>query len=96
MTTGEWFDAAADTLGRENTDERGWRPAPYGWLVMRASLDPELASRRSAHQPRNAAPAMASREPLKRRFIRAAQSAIRVERITGRSSEGSCRGADGQ
>ena len=22
----------------ENTDERGWRLAPHGWVVMRASL----------------------------------------------------------
>jgi hypothetical protein len=26
----------------ENTDERGWRFAPYGWAAMRPSLDPEL------------------------------------------------------
>jgi hypothetical protein len=25
-----------------DTDERGWRVAPHGWLVMRASPDPEL------------------------------------------------------
>jgi hypothetical protein len=26
----------------ENPDERGWRFAPHGWLVIRASVDAEL------------------------------------------------------
>jgi hypothetical protein len=37
-----WIDAVSDALGIDNTDERGWRLAPHGWVVMRASLDPEL------------------------------------------------------
>jgi hypothetical protein len=39
--------------------------------------DGQPASRRSDHELRNAAPAIASSDPLGRRFIRAAQSAIR-------------------
>ena len=38
----DWIDAASEELGIENTDERGWRVAPHGWVVMLASLDPEL------------------------------------------------------
>jgi hypothetical protein len=79
MSRHDRIDLELDGLGVENTDERGWRFAPHGWVVARAT--PNLAldtSRRSAHELRNGAPAIASREPPQRRFIRAAQSAIRV------------------
>jgi hypothetical protein len=33
-----WIDAAPDAQCMENTDERGWRFAPHGWLAMQASL----------------------------------------------------------
>ncbi len=32
--------AAPDALGIENSDERGWRFAPHGWVVTLASLNP--------------------------------------------------------
>jgi len=37
-----WIDVALDALCVENTDERGWRFAPHGWVAMRASLDAKL------------------------------------------------------
>ena len=76
----DWIDAARMGWVRENTDEHGWRFGPHGWVVMRASVDPELdgLTERIIGSGFAVAPAMASSDPLKRRFIRAAQSAIRV------------------
>jgi hypothetical protein len=34
-----WIDAASDVAGVGNTDVRGWRFAPHGWVVAPASLD---------------------------------------------------------
>jgi hypothetical protein len=69
-----WIDEALDGLGLGNTDERGWRFAPHGWVVMRASLDAAT----DGLTERIIGAAMASSDPLRGRFIRAARSAIRV------------------